>query len=369
MIQVAVEANSNYPEPAIRNSNVPLPPAPASQQGHCIFFSWGEDDIGCADEIARLNCVFREKFNYRVVVCKIPSEKSQNVVEKKLEEFMEPVRPEDIMLIYYGGHGGRDENGKMVWSCTKNGPNLTWHNIQLWLEGEKPNMVFILDCCFAASAAQRGRLEGVKVMIGACGWEHRAVTGVTTKTSYTAILIEEILKFKEPFTIFQLHSAMMRRSGATKLDSTPTYCLLSQENDGPITLYPTEYLIGAVNFNSSSENYGGLDESPTSKVAVLSDKTFDPERVSGNMFLFEDQGSSSTAYELASLQIGDKSGEGSLKKRREFKPLQGPMSGNLNAMGSPSSGTHSAAFCLCIIWSMLIVVWLLVLGLYFGRGK
>ena len=96
-----------------------------------------------------------------------------------------------------------------------------------------PNVLIILDCCFAANAA-RDTAEGTtKEILAACGRESPTL-GVCER-SFTSVLIEEMLAFgNTPFTVAMLHSRLVTMRW--RLAFTPIYALLSEHGGDSIAI-------------------------------------------------------------------------------------------------------------------------------------
>jgi hypothetical protein len=134
------------------------------------------------------------------------------------------------LILYYGGHGSLDVNrqrpSRSVWQANLNGgASLVWSDLQGILERAKSDVVFILDCCFAASAARCG---GSKEGLWACNSEV-TTTGVNNN-SFTRNLIEELTSLSTfRFNIAMLHARLMRRyqrPGPHMLLTEPWYTYL-----------------------------------------------------------------------------------------------------------------------------------------------
>ncbi|KAI9845173.1 MAG: hypothetical protein M1837_005058 [Sclerophora amabilis] len=206
----------------------------------CLLLCWEEDKIGCSKEVRELGDVFTNRFGFDTEEFKIPSKKPFKELQFKLSALeQKSVEKNELIIIYYGGHAGKDNAGRAIWSCGASDKiSLKWYILQDTLEESTSDILFIFDCCNAASAA-RGAVPGRKELLASCGWEHRTPMGVESKTSYTAVLIRELRRFGKPFTVNQLHSALVREKGRDVkiLEKTPFHCLLSEDLH-QIVFYP-----------------------------------------------------------------------------------------------------------------------------------
>ena len=207
----------------------------------CLLLSWEDDRLGCLKEIDELGKVFLEHFNFQVEKWQIPTLNSFMSLQWKLMEFQrQAVEKGELVILYYGGHGGQTKEGQALWHCSQLAePHLRWHILQDVLGQFPSDMLFILDCCRAASAARTTAI-GRKEMLAACGWENRTPVGISNQTSYTAALTRELKKFTSPFTVAQLHGALAREKALQPraLESTPFHCLLSEDDIQQIVFYP-----------------------------------------------------------------------------------------------------------------------------------
>ncbi|KAI9842302.1 MAG: hypothetical protein M1838_003185 [Thelocarpon superellum] len=207
----------------------------------CLLLSWADDQLGCINEVHELADVFEKNFGFEVEAWQIPSHNAFMSVQWKLMDFQrKALEKGELIILYYGGHGGQTREGQAIWQCSREAePSLRWHILQDVLGQFPSDMLFIFDCCRAAAAARTTAI-GRKELLAACGWENRTPIGISTRTSYTAVLIREMKKFTSPFTVAQVHSSLAREKGLQPktLESTPFHCLLSEDDIKQIVFYP-----------------------------------------------------------------------------------------------------------------------------------
>lgn len=84
---------------------------------HALLLSWEQDNLGVANEIAELKDVFQQIYHFNVDGWKIPSEKSHNSLAAKVLGFLNDYdSTENLLIVYYGGHGFMNDDRQCVWS-------------------------------------------------------------------------------------------------------------------------------------------------------------------------------------------------------------------------------------------------------------
>ncbi|KAL8738251.1 MAG: hypothetical protein Q9181_000931 [Wetmoreana brouardii] len=202
---------------------------------HVLLLRWAEDDLNVQVELTSLRNVFETQFYFATEQWDIPSRDSTRALQTKLYEFQQAHQNEDeLLILYYGGHGYPDRRGRSIWAAKRqDSPTLTWSSLQHLLETAVPHVLIILDCCYAANAA-RDTAEGTtKELLAACGRENPTLdVGIR---SFTSALIEELQAFGETqFTVAMLHQRLITMRW--RLAFTPIYALLSEHGGHSIEL-------------------------------------------------------------------------------------------------------------------------------------
>ena len=84
---------------------------------HTLLLSWEDDNLGVADEIDELGDVFRNLYSFDVEEWKIPSKRSHNSLAAKVLGFLDDYESKDnLLIVYYGGHGEMNDDRQCVWS-------------------------------------------------------------------------------------------------------------------------------------------------------------------------------------------------------------------------------------------------------------
>src|SRR5450432_1451794 len=84
---------------------------------HVLLLSWEEDNLGVLEEVLELQDIFRRLYGFETDKWKIPSHKSHNSLAGKLLKFVDDYDDKDnLLIVYYGGHGGMDDDRRCIWS-------------------------------------------------------------------------------------------------------------------------------------------------------------------------------------------------------------------------------------------------------------
>lgn len=176
------------------NSSIPKLPRTYSDV-FVLLLRWEDDDLGTESELDDLEDIFRNIYHYNTERYLIPSNVPSKELEYRLISFRLAHDNKDgtnLLIMYYGGHGSvrysTAGGSESIWRANlNNGATLVWSDLQGVLERAESDVVFILDCCFAASASRgAGSKEGL--------WARNSTvytTGVNDN-SVTRNLIEEL---------------------------------------------------------------------------------------------------------------------------------------------------------------------------------
>ena len=84
---------------------------------HALLLTWEDDNLGVINEVDELEVVFRQTYHFKVEKWKIPSKRPHNTLAAKLLGFLEDFESKDnLLIIYYGGHGSMNDDRQCVWS-------------------------------------------------------------------------------------------------------------------------------------------------------------------------------------------------------------------------------------------------------------
>ncbi|KAL8647832.1 MAG: hypothetical protein Q9226_006266 [Calogaya cf. arnoldii] len=212
---------------------------------HVLLLRWAEDDLNVQHELTTLMNVFNNQYSFATEQWDIPSQSPTRALQTKLYDFQNSHQNEDeLLIVYYGGHGDADRRGRSIWAANQktDSPTLNWSSLQHLLETAIPHVLIILDCCYAANAARDTSEGTTKELLAACGREN-PTTGVSDR-SFTSALIEELQAFGSThFTVAMLHSRLV--TIRWRLKYTPVYALLSEHGGHSIDLAPQPLLAAA----------------------------------------------------------------------------------------------------------------------------
>ena len=195
---------------------------------HALLLGWKDDDLGTEKEINDLNSLFQNTYYYQTEKYLIPSQDPATNLADKLMDFKKSYdSSRNLLLVYYGGHGflERHDNrpSRSIWSSRKTkGVKLVWSDLQWILESAHSDVVFILDCCYAATAS---RSAGSKEGLWASNSE--VTTPGVYDNSFTQNLIAEMTTLcTSRFNVAMLHNNLMKRyrqPGYPTLRTEPWY--------------------------------------------------------------------------------------------------------------------------------------------------
>ena len=209
---------------------------------YVLLISWEEDDLGTISEIEALSDVLRNIYNYSTEHYSIPSYDPELALDEKLHEFRRNYghQTSNLLIVYYGGHGEletRQQPSRSIWTAFSGGPSLIWSDLQPIIQRSRGDIVFMLDCCYAATATRGGgSMEGL--------WASNSETEATgvNDNSFTRNLIEELKAHSaKPFSIPILHNRLMnrfKRRGPHQLLVEPWYTYLGDRMSPSIQLSP-----------------------------------------------------------------------------------------------------------------------------------
>ena len=71
---------------------------------YALFLRWTSDDLGVVTESNDLQVVFQDLYHYQVESYKIPDERPDTALKRRLLKFLEKDAEDTLLIIYYAGH-------------------------------------------------------------------------------------------------------------------------------------------------------------------------------------------------------------------------------------------------------------------------
>ncbi|KAI1487342.1 hypothetical protein F5X96DRAFT_650310 [Biscogniauxia mediterranea] len=189
-----------------------------------LILRW-EDDVTAEQDLAALEQVLRERYNYRTDRWNIPTVANPSIkLGVRIASFLERAAPDHLLIIYYAGYGYEGADNQLYWACNPRGdsPKLKWNGLRCLFEDSPSDMLLLLDTC----ASREDPIDGgssVKQVIATSSPEYYARDlGVP---SFTANITEAFVKLSSgrPFTTEHLyqevallrHRELLQASGLT----------------------------------------------------------------------------------------------------------------------------------------------------------
>lgn len=84
---------------------------------HVLLLSWEEDNLGVIKELTELRDVFENLYRFQTETWNIPTLESHNALAFRMMQFLNDFKADDnLLVVYYGGHGGMNDDRQCVWS-------------------------------------------------------------------------------------------------------------------------------------------------------------------------------------------------------------------------------------------------------------
>ena len=217
---------------------------------HILFVTWTDADLIIGDEVEELENVLKE-MQFTVDPAKftteqffIPSKHSEYEVQAKFTELKRKTLMRDsLLMIYYGGHCRFEQRRSLLyafqkpprdWPFGEPPPKLDWAKVSSVFADEScvSDMLFIMDCCCAASTGNEALWPGGKKwLFAASGLNNLASAGnCSTDASFTRALIQELRALKGVnFYLQLLYTNLLLNQATRGLRTTPYLAAISKE--------------------------------------------------------------------------------------------------------------------------------------------
>ncbi|MCJ1472685.1 hypothetical protein MMC13_001334 [Lambiella insularis] len=229
-----------------------------------LLITWERDDMNL--KVDKLQAIFRDKFSFETVPFQIPSANSDTALLEKVSHFVHEYNsPDNLMIVYYGGHGYKGtetEQFKLaafvrarslsksdicLHCCSKiegdgeGDPKAFFNDTFNCLRLPHTDILLIIDCCYAACAFDTQGLGKRKYELMASAPPDKLVPSAKHKDSFTSRLcqvLEGILsesRFSKGFATSELYRRIYHK---TKDDIKPSLFDQSSFDYGKIWLRP-----------------------------------------------------------------------------------------------------------------------------------
>ncbi|KAH7336533.1 heterokaryon incompatibility protein-domain-containing protein [Rhexocercosporidium sp. MPI-PUGE-AT-0058] len=183
------------------------------QDVEVAMIRWEDDNrLGVSCELEDLSGKFRRCYGFKTTTWLIPTAQPLvDIMSKAIELVREAESSGKLLILYYAGHAAMNSSREQVWLRTGRPEEgiLEWFAIQPLFLNAEVDVLFLLDCCAAASAATTcANIKGTKETIAACGFEAQAPE--PGAHSFTSELIEILDRWKsDTFSVGMLHSELL----------------------------------------------------------------------------------------------------------------------------------------------------------------
>ncbi|KLU86669.1 hypothetical protein MAPG_05681 [Magnaporthiopsis poae ATCC 64411] len=170
-----------------------------------LLLRW-EEDASVEKDLADLEAVLRERYNYHTDRWSIPTVPNPSIkLGVQMASFLENARADHLLIIYYAGHGYIGTDNHLYWACHKgdDASKLKWDGVRCLFEDAQSDMLLLLDSCAPREAPMAGS-HGVKQAIAAYTTDQ--IPRETPARSFTSCLAESLSKLSagRPFTTQRL---------------------------------------------------------------------------------------------------------------------------------------------------------------------
>ncbi|KAL8899012.1 MAG: hypothetical protein Q9207_006408 [Kuettlingeria erythrocarpa] len=197
-----------------------------------LMMHWSNDNLGIVPLENELATVFYKVYNFAVETYVIPATPSPgpplNVIfNRRLVEFVQRYDGPHSLLIYvYSGHAnaGQWPYAECNWygsSADQNSPQLDWLSQRSVPDNAEGDTLFILDCCYATTAAIR-KTENEYLVAAAT----ENIAGSAIQTSFTRRLIDRLVANNGTHqSVASIHASMISNMKATNttMEKTPIH--------------------------------------------------------------------------------------------------------------------------------------------------
>ncbi|TQW11313.1 C2H2 finger domain protein [Cordyceps javanica] len=133
-----------------------------------LLLGW-QDDSAVLQHIRALQQVFVTEYRYHTQTWQIPTVANPSIkLRMQIASFLEHARPNQLLIIYYSGHGYVGADGQLYWACSPqdHSARLKWDDVRCLFEDAQSDILLLLDTCAVPDSIASTR--GLKQVIAAC---------------------------------------------------------------------------------------------------------------------------------------------------------------------------------------------------------
>ncbi|KAI0105142.1 hypothetical protein F4776DRAFT_477327 [Hypoxylon sp. NC0597] len=268
---------------------------------HVLILRW-EDDNAIEHDLAALDQVLRERYNYRTERFNIPTIANPSLkLGVRMASFLENAAPDHQLIIYYAGYGYIGVDNQLYWASeTIKDSRLKWSGFRCLFEEAQSDILLLLDTC-AIKEQPILDSSSVKQVIAASMPEHYSRD--LNLRSFTSHITEALAKSsgKKSFTAeylyqevaHQRHQELVQASGLTNgasksmpfTEKLPVLYTISSGKSQSISLYPLPLSVDAqlrsprAGIDGDAQLLRTSQEDPIIHPSAVVDLTFDEPRV------------------------------------------------------------------------------------------
>jgi hypothetical protein len=177
-----------------------------------LLICWEEERGSSIEtELVKLRNVFDQDFSFSTRAYYIPSKNSLLSLSGEVVAFLGEDDPEQLKIIYYGGHGELAKGRQSLWKSSKpegrdgKFPSILWNGIQNMFETANSDILVLLGCCSFITSTPDDQRRGITEYLMAYGFNDTP----RTPNYFSHALITELGKLaKRPssFSVAELHT-------------------------------------------------------------------------------------------------------------------------------------------------------------------
>ncbi|GES58189.1 hypothetical protein ABOM_002868 [Aspergillus terreus] len=194
----------------------------------CVLsLHWENDQMGVAKLNSDLLKVFKNDYNFKTMSFQIPVIGSYLALQNKLTKWATDWGKKDLLrILVYSGHAEYSGTAVFKWLIAGRanaqgnlvGPRIDWRRISGILENVDGDLVYMFDCCSAATVA----MEDGPETIAATGWEQSGTDNV--HFSFTQALIDTLKDLNGvPETVAGIYARLFRNAYQNQVGSCPVH--------------------------------------------------------------------------------------------------------------------------------------------------